>query len=149
MVIYHKSNISLKTFVTAFQLRYNKYLNQHSHYIKVGSKWPQPSGFLAKVRELKLLDSYPKFEEWILTGKPSPKHMNWLHETWMTSGLTRRMMSDAQRIRVGHWLTIFFQFTTFKQNRPLVSGNFLIRTVFVYSTKNNIQTYNIFRLKQC
>ena len=128
-----------------FTTRYNKFLNQVSHFNKAGGKWTQPNGFLVKVRELKLLDNYPKFEEWILTGKPSQRHMNWIHETWMTTGLTRRMMSESQKIRIGHWITIFFQHTSFKRNRPLVSSFTLLR-IQVVKTKIN---FFFFRLKPC
>ena len=116
------NNIDRPDAESEFQLRYQKFLNKVSHFFKSGDNWVQPSNMIYKARQLKLLDSYPKFEEWIMTEVSAPKHMNWLHEAWLESSLIKRIIFKNQATRIGHWLTIFFQFNTFKNNRPIVSG---------------------------
>ena len=104
-----------------FQLRYQKYRNKIAHFNKMGEKWNRPHGFISKIRELKLLCSYNEFEAWILTEKPNAIELNWLHELFMASGVSRALLNRTQAVRIGHWITIFFQYTNFKNNRPMVS----------------------------
>ena len=104
-----------------FQLRFQTYRNKVAHFIKSGEKWDHPKDYEGKVRELKSLDSYNKFEEWILEEKTSLSDLNMLHELWLTNGFARRIVTNSQIIRLGHWCTVFFQYSHFKNNRPMVS----------------------------
>ena len=105
---------------TDFQLRFKTYRNKVAHFLKSGEKWDHPDDYEGKVRELKFLDSYNKFEAWILEEKTALTDLNMLHELWLTNGFARRIVPNSQITRLGHWCTIFFQYPNFKNNRPLV-----------------------------
>ena len=110
-----------------FQFRYHKFLNVVSHYNKTADKWDQPHGMVKKLRELRDIDSYQSFEAWLLAEMQSEKNLNWLHELWMASSMARKIINRTHAIRIGHWLTLFFNFFTFQANRPMVSTDKVIR----------------------
>ena len=103
-----------------FQLRFQKFESKVAHFTKVAENWPRPHGFLGKVRELSNIESFKLFEEWLMVEKETLADLNMLHELWMASGLARRIITPTKAIRIGHWMTVFFQYTTFKANRPMV-----------------------------
>ena len=108
-----------------FQLRYEKYQNKVAHYLKVGDRWMKPKNSLNKIRELKQLDNYNQFESWMLEQKDSLDDLNMFHESWLDKGLAGRLITPTQAVRIGHWTTTFFQYTNMKENRPVVSLNFI------------------------
>ena len=89
-----------------------------------GAKWVTPHGFFSMLRDLKYLDSYNKFEEWMVQSKPKLNELHMFHETWLGT-------KKPQWVRVSQWLTVFFKYTNFKNLRPMVSLCIKLRLKFL------------------
>ena len=106
-----------------FQVRFTSFRSKVAHFFQMGETWDHPNDYETKIRELRQIDSYNEFEAWIMEPKQHLRDLNMVHEKWLTNGLARRLVTNTQIIRIGHWVTVFFQYSNFKNNRPLVSLN--------------------------
>ena len=98
---------------TEFNLRYTKYLNKVNHFLENGSKWVTPHGFFSQLREMRSLQTYNQFEEWMLTEKPRLVELHTFHETWLSD-------KKPHHVRLAQWLPRFLKYSNFKNVRPMV-----------------------------
>ena len=101
-----------------FQVRFTSFRSKVAHFLHLGEKWDHPSDYENKIRELREIDSYNEFEGWIMETKENLRDLNMIHEKWLTNGLARRLVTNTQIIRIGHWVTVFLPILQFQEQPP-------------------------------
>ena len=114
-------NVDRPDKASSFQLRYTKFLNKVEQFFKDGHKWGELADFEEKLKSLHGIQNYQQFEQWLLTPKDRLDKLNMMHEKWLSMTSIRRLVSENQAVKIGHWMAIFFNYTNFKQARPAVS----------------------------
>lgn len=109
--------------ITDFELRYTKYQNKVNYFLEQGTHWTQPADFDKKVDQLRQLDTVNQFRSWLFESKPTLKELNMIHNSWLTFGHSARKITRTKAVQIGHWITIVFNYSNFKELRPLVSQN--------------------------
>ena len=122
-------NVDRPDKASSFQLRYSKFLNKVEQFFSSGHNW-QISDFEEKLKSLHNIQNYQQFERWILTPKNDLTKLNMMHEKWLAMTSIRRIISENQAVKIGHWLAIFFNYNNFKQARPAVSFK-ILKAIFV------------------
>ena len=117
-----KDNVDRPEKASDFQMRYEKYLKKVNIFFSRGQNWTQPLCLGDKIADLRFIDSYQQFEEWLLMEKTNLRDLNVIHEKWVLEGVHRGQIAHSQAVKIGHWLEIFFQYNNFKTARPIVSS---------------------------